>query len=72
MLLIRLVAQDKSLDALFSKQPEIMTSIWEPYILSVNEKLPVWKFPYFGKYIIQHFGYCYVHVSSHRQAGLER
>ena len=41
-------------------------------ILSVNEKLPVWKFPYFGKYIIQHFGYCYVHVSSQRQAGLER
>ena len=27
MLLIRLVAQDKSLDALFSEQPEIMTSI---------------------------------------------
>ena len=41
------------------------------YILSVNEKLPVWKIPYFGKYVIQHFGYCYVHVSSQRQAGLE-
>ena len=32
MLLIRLVAQDKSLDALFSEQPEIMKSIWEPYM----------------------------------------
>ena len=28
------------------------------YILSVNEKLPVSKFRYFGKYIIQLFGYC--------------
>ena len=42
------------------------------YILSVNEKLPVLKFRYFGKYIIQLFGYCYVHVSGQRQAGLER
>ena len=41
-------------------------------ILSVNEKLPVSKFQYFGKYIIQLFGYCYVHVSDQRQAGLER
>ena len=32
-------------------------------ILSVNEKLPVSKFRYFGKYIIQLFGYFYVHVS---------
>ena len=42
------------------------------YILSVNEKLPVSKFPYFGKYIIQLFGYSYVHVSGQRQAVLER
>ena len=42
------------------------------YILSVNEKLPVLKFRYFGKYKIQLFGYCYVHVSGQRQAGLER
>ena len=41
-------------------------------ILSVNEKLPVSKFQYFGKYIIQLFGYCYVHVSGQKQAGLER
>ena len=41
-------------------------------ILSVNEKLPVSKFRYFGKYIIQHFGYCYVDVSGQRQTGLER
>ena len=41
-------------------------------ILSVNEKLPVSKFQYFGKYIIQLFGYCYVHFSGQRQAGLER
>ena len=41
-------------------------------ILSVNEKLPVSKFIYFGKYIMQLFGYCYVHVSSQRQADLER
>ena len=42
------------------------------YILSVNEKLPVSKFRYFGKNIKQLFGYCYVHVSGQRQAGLER
>ena len=41
-------------------------------ILSVNEKLPVSKFLYFGKYIMQLFGYCYVHVSGQRQADLER
>ena len=41
-------------------------------ILSVNEKLPVSKFRYFGKYIIQLFGYCYVNVSGQRHAGLER
>ena len=41
-------------------------------ILSVNEKLPVSKFRYFGKYIIQLFGYCYVYVSGQRQSGLER
>ena len=44
----------------------------EVNILSVNEKLPVMKFRYFGKYIIQPFGYCYVHVSGQQQAGLER
>ena len=27
-------------------------------ILTVNEKLPVLKFRYFQKYIIQLFGYC--------------
>ena len=41
-------------------------------ILSVNEKLPASKFRYFRKYIIQPFGYCYVHVSSQGQARLER
>ena len=41
-------------------------------ILSVNEKLPVSKFRYFGKYTIQLFGYCNVHVSGQRQAGLAR
>ena len=41
-------------------------------ILSVNEKLPVLKFRYFGKYIIQLFGYCIVHVSGQREAGLDR
>ena len=34
-------------------------------ILSVNEKLPVSKFQYFGKNIIQLLGYCYVHVFGH-------
>ena len=29
-------------------------------------------FRYIGKYIIQLFGYCYVHVSGQRQADLER
>ena len=42
------------------------------YILSVNEKLPVSKFRYFGKYIIQLFGQSYVHVSCQRQVDLER
>ena len=41
-------------------------------ILSVNEKLPVSKFRYFGKYIIQLFGYCHLHVSGQRPACLER
>ena len=41
-------------------------------ILNVNEKLPASKFQYFGKYKIQLFGYCYVHVSGQRQTGLKR
>ena len=41
-------------------------------IPSVNEKLPASTFQYFGKYIIQLFGYCYVHVSGQRQPSLER
>ena len=40
-------------------------------ILSANEKLPVSKFRYFGKYIIQLFGFCYVHVSGQQQTCLE-
>ena len=43
-----------------------------PDVLSVNEKLPVSKFRYFEKYIIQLFGYCYVHVSGQRHSDLER
>ena len=39
------------------------------YIISVNEKLPVSKFQYFGKYIIQLFGNCNVNVSGLRQTG---
>ena len=42
------------------------------YILSVNEKLPVFKFRYFGKYIIQLDGYFYAQVSGERQTGLEK
>ena len=41
-------------------------------ILSVNEKLPVSKLWYFGKYVIQLFGCYYVDVFGQRQAGLER
>ena len=41
-------------------------------ILSVNEKLPVSKLRYFGTYIVQLFGYCYVHVSGQRHDSLER
>ena len=40
-------------------------------ILIVNEKLPVSKFRYFGKYIIFLDGYFYVHVSAQRHTGLE-
>ena len=41
-------------------------------ILSVNEKLPDRNLDISDIYLIQLFGYCYVHVSGHRQAGLER
>ena len=41
-------------------------------MLSVNEKLLVSKFRYFGKYIIQLYGYFDVHVSGQRHTGLER
>ena len=36
------------------------------------KKLPVSKIRYFGKYLMQLFGYCYIHVSVQRQADLER
>ena len=42
------------------------------FILSVNEKLQVSKFRYFGKYIIQLDGYFCIHVSDQRQTGLEK
>ena len=42
------------------------------HILSLSEKQLVSKFRYFGKYIIQLYGYFYVHVSGQRQTGLER
>ena len=42
------------------------------YILSVNEKFPESKFRCFGKYIIQLFGYCCVHVTGQRKSDLER
>ena len=48
-----------------------LIALWES-ILSVNEKLPVSKCQYFRKYIIQLFGFCYIHVSGQWQAGLER
>ena len=41
-------------------------------ILSVNEKLPVSKFRYFAKYIMQRDGYFYVRVSGKRQASLNK
>ena len=40
--------------------------------LSVSEKLPVSKFQYFGKYIMQLYSYFYVHVSGQGRTGLER
>ena len=49
----------------------LMASYLGRHILSINEKLPVSKFRYFGKYIIQLFGYCYIHVSGQQHAGLE-
>ena len=42
------------------------------YILSVNEKLPVLKFRYFGKYTIQLDGFFCNHVSGQRRTGLEK
>ena len=41
------------------------------YILSVSEKIPVSKFPYFGKYIIQLYGYFDNHVSGQRRTSLQ-
>ena len=38
-------------------------------VYSVNEKIPVSKFRYFGKYIIHLDGYFYVHVSGQQQTG---
>ena len=35
-------------------------------------KISVSKFQYFGKYIIQLYGYFYVNLSRQRQTGLER
>ena len=40
-------------------------------MLRVSEKLPVSKFRYFGKYMIQLYGYFYVHVSGQRNTGLD-
>ena len=37
-----------------------------------KEKIPVSKFRYFGKYIIQLYGYFHVHISGQRCTGLER
>ena len=56
---------------LCNKELDIKYNI-SKYILSVNVKLPVSKFRYFGKYIIQLYGYFYVHVSGQRQTGFER
>ena len=42
------------------------------YILSVNEKLPVLKIVYLGKYTIQLDGYFCNHVSGQRRTGLEK
>ena len=41
-------------------------------ILSVNEKLPVLKFRYVGKYTIQLDGYFCNHVFGQRRTGLEK
>ena len=41
-------------------------------ILSVNEKLPVSKFRYLGKYKTQLDGYFCIHVCGQRQTGLEK
>ena len=41
-------------------------------ILSVNKKLPLSKFRYFGKYLIQRDDYLCIHVSGQRRTGLEK
>ena len=48
------------------------TNTGDKNILGLNEKLPVSKFRYFGKHIVQLFAYCFVHVSGQGQASLER
>ena len=40
-------------------------------MLSVSEKLPVYKLRYFWKYITQLYGYFYVHVSAQWLTDLE-
>ena len=46
-------------------------TVLNQFILSVIEKLPVSKFRYFGKYIIQIYGYFYVYVSGQQRTGFE-
>ena len=50
-----------------------ITFLWIfPCMLIYSVSMKSYQYRNFGKYIIQLFGYCYVHVSGHRQAGLER
>ena len=60
---IILSGQDLLVKILITLEPHgLIYQILQSNILSVNEKLPPSKFGCLGKYIIQLFGYCYVHV----------
>ena len=67
--------QSGNLDTLLTQSNVLfLWFIYSKYvdILRVSEKLPVSKLGYFGKYIIQLYGYFYVHVSGQGHTGLER
>ena len=55
-----------------TKQQRISLSMDQILLSIIIYSASMKSYRYFEKYIIQLFGYCYVHVSGQQQAGLER